>query len=946
MSTSSLMRHMPKRTTYATLCAALWLCLIGITPLQARKVAYLNSENGLTGDNVQEIFKDSRGIVWIGTNEGINRYNGIDIVHYEASLPGMHRTVAHLAEMPDGTLVAGTRGGLYRINVEGQCYECLFDHTGVINALCLVGDTLLIGSREGLWIYRDETHLERIAIGETVVSRDNAINAMVTDDATGVWICTDEKLLHFDLPTRRITHYPIGEGLLNGYIRTLCRINTTLYIGPHTGRLFRFDCSNHDFAPCPDIPIANILTLATDGSSLLIGTNGDGAFRVDPATDRIVEHWHNKAPHTPLSGNTINKIFHDPEADILWWGIQRGGAVHELHRRPLFETYRYGDFDSSRHRIHSYCIQDSERLIATPEGLWYIDEGRDIVRFYERSLLGDINIRAITYFGGCYIIATKGLTILDPQTLQLRPLSTLPDVANGHYSSLCTLHGGNTLAASSNLGIVIIDSLLQVEYLYTQFNSPLPETYPVDIYTDSEDKTWVATTSQLCLLYDKRRHIQADGFPKGFFHRTGGLRFTRTAGTSPSTILAHTETEAYQCHSDLSTYHRTDLTPMLGNATVSFIAPYGDSYWVGTNKGLLLCDTAFCIRERYDASDGLPSLHMTGRGCTLTPDSTLWMATEEGLITLSPERRTHLHDKVHGTTALRHLRVGYQEKDNMSRHIGIPWNFGTPTLYAEPLLLDYAGQKHRHYEWSLDGQPYTSTCGYPSFTIGSLPLGRHTLRIRLLGHEETATAITLAVLPHVTFWLELALGISILCIAVIAVKYRRRKRQLTQLLRQKHQQELRIAAEQAVAAHREEEHRRLTAQEEERRQALQQRTQRSSEMHRTLATQVHTYLSTSKAYCNPSLRVADVATAVGTSTTNISEMCSMHLETSFFSFINKYRIEEFKRLVRDEQWAHYTVTALAEMCGFKKSSFFTTFKEHEGCTPATWMKREGIKRIG
>lgn len=161
---------------------------------------------------------------------------------------------------------------------------------------------------------------------------------------------------------------------------------------------------------------------------------------------------------------------------------------------------------------------------------------------------------------------------------------------------------------------------------------------------------------------------------------------------------------------------------------------------------------------------------------------------------------------------------------------------------------------------------------------------------------------------------------------------------------QKHQLELRIAAEQAVKVHKQEEYRRIIAKEEERRLALQERTQRSSELYRALELQIRAYLTETKAYGNPSLKVADVAIAVGTSTTNVSEMCSRYLKISFFSLINSYRIEEFKRIVRDEQYANYTITALAEMCGFKKSSFFNVFKEYEGCTPAVWLKREGIKR--
>ena len=58
----------------------------------------------------------------------------------------------------------------------------------------------------------------------TNISIENAINAMVTDGVSGVWICTNQRLMHVTFPTRIITKYDIAPSLLNGNIRTLCRI--------------------------------------------------------------------------------------------------------------------------------------------------------------------------------------------------------------------------------------------------------------------------------------------------------------------------------------------------------------------------------------------------------------------------------------------------------------------------------------------------------------------------------------------------------------------------------------------------------------------------------------------------------------------------------------------------------------------------------------------------
>ena len=914
----------------------------------ARETTHIHVHNGLTGENVQEVYTDRQGLTWVGTNEGVCCYNGADVVYFGPNEAGAQQSVAHVIEMPDGTIVLGTRGGLCRIDIERQCYTVVTEEVGIINALCLVNDTLVIGSRNGLWVYHNDKHMERIALEGTVAQRENAINAMVTDGADGVWICTNQRLMHVTFPTRNIKKYDITPALLNGNIRTLCRIGETLYIGPHTGALFSFDSTNETFAPCPHFALENIVNLSTDGTSLYVGTNGNGAYRIDTQRGHIAEHWHTESGEQALPDNMVNHFAHDPLLGINWWGLYPSGLIHERHQRPLFSTYRYGSFDSGKHPIRCFCIQGSERLIGTSDGMWYINEASGEVRHIGRKQFGDNNINDIVYYGERYLIAARGIITYDPQSDTLTPLSEDEVVCHGIFNNFCIMNKGKELLASSDLGLAVINAELQVKQVLTPFNSRLPETYPVDILSDGAGKTWVGTTSQLCIFNEHTGQIQTDGFPADFFDKALSLHFVTALDGD---MIAYTEKDIYKCKVDLSSYQHYDMAELAG-AIVTAVIPYGEHYWIGTNTGLILCDADFVPVTRYDKSDGLHHHKVTGREHTRDNEGTLWIALEKGMALLTPDGQTQLHHPKVGRVAIRQVRVDGRELDEttpiaLARSKGtiyVRWNFGSEELTIEPMLLDYAEQRGRIYEWKLGNRDYRSTKGKATLSIRALRPGRHTLRIRLLGHEETATEYTIAVMPSGSFWLEMALALAIICIGVISYKYRRRKEQLTKLLRQKHQLELRIAAEKAVEAHKQEEHRRHIAQEQERRQAQQERTQRSSELYRTLAQQVKEYLTTSKAYCNPSLKVADVATAVGTTTTNISEMCSRYMKTSFFSLINGYRFKEFKRIVRDEQYANYTITALAEMCGFKKSSFFNVFKEHEGCTPAAWLKKEGIKR--
>lgn len=60
---------------------------------------------------------------------------------------------------------------------------------------------------------------------------------------------------------------------------------------------------------------------------------------------------------------------------------------------------------------------------------------------------------------------------------------------------------------------------------------------------------------------------------------------------------------------------------------------------------------------------------------------------------------------------------------------------------------------------------------------------------------------------------------------------------------------------------------------------------------------------------------------------------------SFYDYVNEYRVDEFKRLVEVVDTSRYTLSALAEQCGFSsRASFFRHFKSITGCTPAEYLR--------
>jgi len=105
------------------------------------------------------------------------------------------------------------------------------------------------------------------------------------------------------------------------------------------------------------------------------------------------------------------------------------------------------------------------------------------------------------------------------------------------------------------------------------------------------------------------------------------------------------------------------------------------------------------------------------------------------------------------------------------------------------------------------------------------------------------------------------------------------------------------------------------------------------------------YLEREKVYTNSDLKMKDLADVLHLSAPKLSQVFNLYLGQNYYDFINTYRLQEFKRLISEGEHHRYTITALSERCGFKKSNFFSTFRKVEGTTPVEYLKKQGVKVV-
>ncbi|MDY8135958.1 AraC family transcriptional regulator [Aquimarina sp. 2201CG5-10] len=93
-----------------------------------------------------------------------------------------------------------------------------------------------------------------------------------------------------------------------------------------------------------------------------------------------------------------------------------------------------------------------------------------------------------------------------------------------------------------------------------------------------------------------------------------------------------------------------------------------------------------------------------------------------------------------------------------------------------------------------------------------------------------------------------------------------------------------------------------------------------------------------KPYKNPNLKLTDVAKELGISTHQFSQLLNDNLKKSFSTFINEYRIEEAKQIIKSN--TKYTLDAIGNESGFNsKSTFYNSFKQVVGMTPSKYREQ-------
>lgn len=207
------------------------------------------------------------------------------------------------------------------------------------------------------------------------------------------------------------------------------------------------------------------------------------------------------------------------------------------------------------------------------------------------------------------------------------------------------------------------------------------------------------------------------------------------------------------------------------------------------------------------------------------------------------------------------------------------------------------------YEYKLEGadSDWKLLTAQSEVSYYGLSSGTYTFCVRIPGNEQSMAIYKVTVQPMIPWWGWVILAISIILIVVLVRYYVRKS---APLVTEVHE----ISSE-------EEEEEEKTAEPhpaEEKYKANRMSEAECKELHDRLVA----YVEKEKPYINPDLKMGELAAALHTSSHSLSYLLNQYLNQSYYDFINEYRVAQFKKMVEDSDYSRYTLTALAELCGF------------------------------
>ena len=612
------------------LCSTWGWAQVEVYPLE-----FLSTSDGLSNGTVWSVHQDRTGFMWIGTNSGLNRFDGYQwrVFHHTGEKNALSgNQIRSLYQDKSGLIWIGTEAGL----------DCYNPSTQQLQEIPLGGDT-------------------------SVACRVSAISP---DPVGGLWLGTNDGLKHLnpeDMSLRAFRHDPVDPySLIEDYVRTvwvdedgLVWVGTTngvslfrpekdlfenfyanpkdptslshpsvraifrdnhghMWVGTDSGlNLFEPESQTFNHQVNKALPDTWINTVASDAEGRLwVGTRSGGlvALNDDHQVETIYSSNRNRGG---LPTNNIVSLY--PSADgLLWAGTYKAGLVKLDLKPQKFRTFSVDFTDRQTNPLVTDIFKDrtGNLWLSNQEGLIQVsaENGKRTHFHHDPNALDSLSSNSVTAMSqnrnGRFWVGTynAGLNLYQPESQSFQRFRHNPKDPKSLPSDAV-----NVLAADAQDVLWVGTYLGLHAYLgdgrFKDHHFPDAEEWPKErrvytLYPGNSEILWVGTNGGFCRILPKQ----------------GGFKRFRNERGNPHS-LSH-------------------------NVVISLLEDWQGRVWVGTGNGLNLFDQQSETFRVFNMEDGLSDVSINGLADGSTGE--IWISTNSGLVRFEERGVVTVYDHLDG----------------------------------------------------------------------------------------------------------------------------------------------------------------------------------------------------------------------------------------------------------------------------------------------------------
>tara|TARA_B110000467_G_scaffold161465_1_gene182618 strand:- start:11836 stop:15006 length:3171 start_codon:yes stop_codon:yes gene_type:complete len=550
----------------------------------------------LTNDTINELFEDSTGKIWVGTENGLNIISqnndswSIKHINHEAGNPSSltHNTVHSIIETVDNQIWVGTNGGGISI----------FDIDGV---------------------FLKSLESKKSNVKSTEIQ---FINSLFNDDSGHIWIGTVENgLLRYDSKTKDFEHFKYDKSnvnsVLSNTIETIYQDSQkNIWIGTDKGLLI-YNLGTNNFERYQHTPgnpysLSNdfVITFFEDHNNMMwIGTFA-GVNRWDPNTTTFLQY--NTLTNPELKNNNITS-FAQFTKEFIYFSTYNGGIYQLSTLNNLITPVVFNSYFSNYRVMTLYADSNTLWVGTRNSGLFAVDISTNSVKAYRHDAKNSASLSAnsvtdiIKDTNGDLWVSTfhRGVNKLDKNGIFTRFELNIDKPEEGpssnHILQLLEDEKGDIWLATFGGGI----SRLNVS-----------ENLFVHIKHDDNDQNSISSDLAWVMFEDTKNNLWV--------------------GTQASGINILTKDNINKQH--YSFQQLNGRHGMKSMAVYGIVQDLYDNIWFSTSKGISRFSPEQKSFKHFDLTHGLVDLEYTHASIFVGMDKTLYFGAGKGLSSVNPEK--------------------------------------------------------------------------------------------------------------------------------------------------------------------------------------------------------------------------------------------------------------------------------------------------------------------